>query len=249
MVARASDGRVGEFARELCDWFGFGRAVTAESLTLQKFPTEQLYRWAAFLGASLMAALFTPDPIEKLLRVLGIHSNSVQLGSINEWGPALFGGYQPIEIWLALFIGFFLTRGVRLPYALILLFGLIHMALAHVRHAELMVFVAPLLVASSVGQQLPPQGNRTFLSGVVLSARGWLALSSVVLAVFALIVADRRADWRPPTEHSPVAAVQAVRAAGVTGRVFKIMTSEDFWSTTAYQPSSTADQSSLAMPS
>src|SRR6202022_3234131 len=66
-----------------------------------------------------------------------------------------FQSFEPLELWLAivLFLGFAL--GWRLPPTrLLMLLLLLHMALQHRRHGELVGLVAPLLLAPALAPQL-----------------------------------------------------------------------------------------------
>src|SRR5260370_10546184 len=75
--------------------------------------------------------------------------------SFSEWQSANFEGFQPLEAWLlgTMFAAF--AVGLRLPIPrLLLLLALTHLALAHVRHVDLVALLAPLIVSSALGPQL-----------------------------------------------------------------------------------------------
>jgi hypothetical protein len=66
-----------------------------------------------------------------------------------------FQTFQPLEIWLLGIVALGFATGARLPLLrLLLLLALCHMALGHVRHAELLGLVGPLAVAASLGPQI-----------------------------------------------------------------------------------------------
>jgi hypothetical protein len=115
---------------------------------------QPLARWAAFLGLCALAAPATPHGLAGLafpLRVL----NMKTLAVITEWqGPDFM---QPTTLELALLAGLGLCfwRGVKLSAVRVLiLLGLVHMSLQHVRQEVLLGVVAPLLLAPSLGRAL-----------------------------------------------------------------------------------------------
>jgi hypothetical protein len=176
--------------------------------------------WAIFLVASTAAALLTPDFFENLLRALGLHSKAVQLANINEWAPAVFGGYNPIEIWLFSFLAFCFLNGFRFSATRIIFFlFLVHMAFSHVRHAALLVCLGPMLVARSVMDQLSLPIRTTFPAALSSNRRMLAGVVGVAMVVLALLILDRSADWRPPHNHAPAEALQTARNAGVQGNV------------------------------
>src|SRR5205085_1761353 len=72
-----------------------------------------------------------------------------------EWISPDFQKSPSLEVWLlgALLAGY--ATGVRLPLPrLVLLLGLVHMALQHARHGDLLALVAPLAVAAPLGRSL-----------------------------------------------------------------------------------------------
>src|SRR5260370_42251749 len=91
---------------------------------------------------------------------------ALQASSI-DWMSPNFQSFQPLEIWLLGMIALGFTTGVRLPLQrLLLLLVLCHMALAHVRHAELLGLVGPLAVAASLGPPIAARIRSAPLSAV-----------------------------------------------------------------------------------
>ena len=75
--------------------------------------------------------------------------------SFQEWLSPNFQNFQPLEIWLLGMLALGFATGVRLPLSrLLLLLAMCHMALAHVRHADLVGLVGPLAVAAPLGPQI-----------------------------------------------------------------------------------------------
>jgi hypothetical protein len=113
-----------------------------------------LIGWAAFLGASLVAALATPHGIEGLvfpLRVLDMKT----LPAITEWQGPDFLKPSPLEFALLVGVFFAFWRGVKLTAVrAAIVLGLLHMSLQHVRQEVLLGVVAPLVLAEPMGRAL-----------------------------------------------------------------------------------------------
>src|SRR5580692_763675 len=135
--------------------YGLAAALGLEALLDTRHWTRRgLIGWTAFLGASLVATLATPHGIDGLafpLRVL----NMKTLPVIVEWRSPDF--LQPSTLELALLAGLFAAfwRGVRLSAVrTLILLGLVHMSLQHVRQEILLGVVGPLLLAEPFGRAL-----------------------------------------------------------------------------------------------
>src|SRR5271154_524875 len=110
--------------------------------------------WALFGVASLMAALITPFGIEGLLFPLKL-AQLAYLAQIKEWQPENFAHPGPLEFALLALIALALTKPLRLaPMRLLLLLGLVHMSLQHMRHETLLAIVAPMLLARPIAEAL-----------------------------------------------------------------------------------------------
>ncbi|HXZ18074.1 MAG TPA: hypothetical protein VEH77_19275 [Roseiarcus sp.] len=162
-------------------------------------------RWGLFALASLAAALVNPYGIEALLfpfRLIGL----ANLSRISEWSPQDFGGMSPMEAALIAFVGFALTRPMRVPPVRVALLAvLVAMALAHTRHAQLLGLVAPMLLAPPIAEAIgaPTPGGLRPVARTALAAAlmGALALSLVRLA-FPVVRTDGHG--------APIAALAAV---------------------------------------
>jgi hypothetical protein len=99
--------------------------------------------------------------------------------SFGEWQSPNFQEFQPLEIWLLGIIALGFATGAKLPLPrLLLLLALCHMALAHVRHAELLGLVGPLVVAASLGPRIT-----SLIRSIRLSAFGRAASAAAPAAV------------------------------------------------------------------
>ncbi len=161
--------------------------------------------WALFAVASLMAALITPFGIEGLLFPLKL-TRLAYLAQIKEWQPENFAHPGPLEFALLALIALALTKPLRLaPMRLLLLLGLIHMSLQHMRHETLLAIAAPMLlarpIAEALGARAPtPAVGRGMAFGALALA---LALTGARLA--APIV-------RGDSSTAPISALAAVPA-------------------------------------
>jgi len=104
-------------------------------------------RWIGFGLAAVLTACVTPYGPESILvtgRILGLGD---ALGLIAEWRPQDFSRIEAFELLLLGAIGFALSRGVTLaPIRILVLLGLLHLALSHVRNAEILGLIGPLLL-------------------------------------------------------------------------------------------------------
>ena len=104
-----------------------------------------------------------------------------------EWRPANFGSLGAFEICLLLGIGLALLRGIKLPpMRIVLLLGLLHMALAQGRAAEILALLAPLILAAPLARQIG--GADAFEFETPSPARGVL-FAGVAVALVAGTVA------------------------------------------------------------
>ncbi|MGJ5178408.1 hypothetical protein ACQR16_20005 [Bradyrhizobium oligotrophicum] len=168
-------------------------------------------RWAMFAALALAASCCTPYGWNALLAAQKILSLGQALPLIVEWKATDFQGFGPFEICLLLAIGFALVHGLELPAVRILmLLGLLHLALAQARAAELLALVGPLVIAAPLARQfgtapLPAAGARASLASVVMVALGAGTLASLSIL-----------DYAPNMRGTPVAAVTELKKLNLT---------------------------------
>jgi hypothetical protein len=129
---------------------------------------------------------------------------------ITEWRPADFTHVNPLEICLLGGLGLALYRGITLsPIRVVILLGLVHMALAQGRAAEILALLSPLVLAAPLASQIGGNENSFFHSRKPV--RGvMLASLAVVLAAATLSFAAMH-RFAPNTANSPVQAVAELK--------------------------------------
>jgi hypothetical protein len=185
-------------------------------------------RWALFFALSVAAALVTPNGLAGFLQPFALVTMPSLQMAIIEWQSPNLGDFPMLEFWIvgALLLGF--GFGFRLPpLRLVLTVGIVHLALRHIRHADLLALVAPLAVASSLGGQIrerlramPSSDLTRRLERLAAPAAlpAILVAAALMVAVGATVAArplDRAGD--PAT---PAAALAAARSLGAAGAVF-----------------------------
>jgi hypothetical protein len=213
------------FGLALAGFFGAEAVVAAASWNERRVVSWQ---WGCFILLAAGAALCTPNGVDGLLLPFRIAAMPVLQQSFSEWLSPNFQRFDPLEIWLLGMLGVGLALGLRLPLTrLLLLLGLFHMALSHVRHADFVALVAPLAIARSVGPQLaarihaaPPSALGQWLLWLARPAgrRGMVVALAIVMAISGATLL-----WplqRPDGPQTPGKALAAVRQMRLSGPVF-----------------------------
>lgn len=181
-------------------------------------------RWGLFLALALASALVTPHGPQALWFTWQVLvDDQYALARISEWSSPNFHQFQPLELWLLGGLAVVLHQGLKLPpVRLVLLLGLLHLALKHVRNIEMVGLLTPLLVASAFGAQWRQARAAQRLSALDrVSARvAETAGRGAVLLTFALflsaaLVLARVHPAQPPEFAAPVSAIKAAKDAGV----------------------------------
>ncbi|MGJ4943290.1 hypothetical protein ACQR1W_22120 [Bradyrhizobium sp. HKCCYLS1011] len=173
-------------------------------------------RWAAFAALALLASCVTPYGWNALLASQKILSLGAALPLIVEWKPADFGGLGPFEICLLLAIGFSLLYGVRLPpIRILMLLGLLHMALAQGRAAEILALVGPLVLAAPLARQMESAANDAG-SAAGTPPRCAAGIAVMLTLIAATIASATLLHFAPNTRGTPVAAVTELKKLHLT---------------------------------
>lgn len=141
-----------------------------------------LTAWTPFILAAWSMTLLNPDFLAGMLfpiHLLGMKS----LARIKEWQPTDFSTLQPLELIIlgGLALGF--SGKVRLPpIRLLMLLALIHGALSHSRHEQLLGIVGVLILAEPVGLSLARGPARAPGAAWRRLAAGAAAIALIALA-------------------------------------------------------------------
>lgn len=186
-------------------------------------------RWAGFAALALAASLVSPYGLHGLLFPFQVADMRQSLALINEWKSPNFQVLQATEVWIMLLLaGLGLLRMPVSWPRLLLLMGLVHLALKHIRHADLLAVVAPLVVALPLARALArfdAVRRASRLDAVFAALRqpaGALPTLLLAAATTALVLAQVPVQRRlePPGPAVLDSALAAVQAAAVEGPVF-----------------------------
>lgn len=175
---------------------------------------QLVVRWGVFALVALAASCLTPYGWNSLLAARSILNLGEALTLIREWTPASFATFSPFEGVLLAALGLALYTGVTFPpMRIVLLLGLLHMALAHVRNADVFALLTPMVMAAPLAARFGRRGDiRTSPQSLAFSilAMAAVALTSGVTSMM---------SYAPAKEIAPAAAVTALKQTNAT-RVF-----------------------------
>jgi hypothetical protein len=162
--------------------------------------------WTVFGLGALAACCATPYGWESILAARKILDLGEMLHVIYEWMPVNFSSFSPFEACLIVLIGGALFGGVKLsPPRILLVLGLLHMALSHVRNIEIFALLIPLVVLTPVASQFGLHGARlvkTFPAAVAAMLAAILGVSTWAYAANTRVF--------PVASQSPAAAVDVL---------------------------------------
>jgi len=182
-----------------------------------------LLRWFAFGVAALAASCLTPYGWNSLLAARAILNLGEALKLIREWMPADFSFLGPIEAGVLLIIALAFFRGMKLPLMRNVLFvGLLYMALAHIRNADVFALLGPMVVAAPLAAQFGGRGNEP---GLTFPQPHGLAVSATVILMLGMVAgAFAMSRYRPAENVTPAAAVAILKQ----NRVQRVFNDYDF---------------------
>lgn len=189
-------------------------AVGAEAIFCAKpgVRMHALRLWALFGLLAFAAACLNPYGPEMVLVTARTIALGSALSTIVEWRPQDFSHIGSFEVVMLGAIGVALYHGVRLPvFRIFMLLGVLHLSLSHVRHADLLGMLAPILLARPLTKQFKElsagRGTVSLRSQALLPA---IAVSAIFVVA---LPAALRADVAPPARITPANALHAL--AGV----------------------------------
>lgn len=206
---------------------GFAGLFTVEAVLLARGEAARVAaakQWTAFSLCAILATLVTPYGVEAYLLPLHLLDMKFALSVLVEWKSVDFQKISTLEIWLLVFLGVALYRGIRLQgsrvFMVLLLFA---MSLQHARNAELLAFIVPLLAAPDAGPRLRRAGIGATRTADWLDRLAWPATAGGLAVAGAIVAAAAGATIAlplvPQNPFIPAAALRAVVAAGITGPV------------------------------
>jgi len=168
-------------------------------------------QWFFFALLALGAACLNPYGPEMILVTFRTVALGAALTTVAEWRSQDFTHLGAFEIIMLGTFGFALFRGVTLPWLrIVMLFGVLHLALSQVRHADLLGLLAPIFLARPLAEQF----KAIAADGPPLAIRHGMLLPIAVLAV--LTGATALASLRgiaPAARITPENAIQSVQLA------------------------------------
>jgi hypothetical protein len=196
--------------------FGLGLVIP---LSLESWlrPTQvDLARYLVFGLAALGAAMASPYGIEQLTMVLRHFDLGDTRLFIDEMRPQDFSRFGAFEAILLAGFAAALSSGVVVPATrLVVLIALLHMALAHVRHADLLGVVGVLLLADPVARRFPQRFDADYPRW-----RNAVLVGLASIAGLQTFWAFATGAVMPPESITPEAALAAAVTERAEGRVF-----------------------------
>lgn len=170
---------------------------------------RMLLRWFVFGLAALAASCLTPYGFEAILAARNILNLGEALPLITEWRPADFSRLGAFELCLLLGLGAALFKGLTFPLMrIVLVLGLLHMALAHVRNITVLALLLPIVIAAPLAARF---GQAHEMSKTARSCSMILAAAiATIIALSSFVIATNR--YAPVSNLAP--AVAALKERG-----------------------------------
>jgi hypothetical protein len=166
-------------------------------------------RWAGFGVAALVASWLTPYGWNSLLAAQNILNLGEALSIIREWAPANFSSFGLFEACILGALALALITGVTFPpVRILILLGLLHMALTHVRNADVFALITPMVLAAPLASRF--KNLRDASTDAALSPR-MLAMPVTVAAILTAMI-PALTSYAPSNWISPSAAVSILKS-------------------------------------
>jgi hypothetical protein len=185
-------------------------------------------RWAVFVLAAIAVSLISPNGVATIIQPFALMAMPALQSGFGEWQPADLSQFPALAGWLVGAAALVAVGWRSMPWTRrLLLFGLVYMALAHVRHADLLGVVSPLAIVAPLGPRVaawlrPAAGSPLLRIAAQLAQPGRLpgvaaavALGVALCAPVLLRPVDRAGD-----AVTPQAALAAARDLHLFGPVF-----------------------------
>jgi hypothetical protein len=170
-------------------------------------------RWLVFAGLALAASWISPYGWHSLGAARAVLDLGEALQMLGEWRPLDLGRPGALQIAAMAALALMFATGARLPpFRALLVVGLLFLALAHRRNADVFALLVPMIVAAPLTAQFPR------LRAADANWPRLAALAAFGLIAIAMVAAAGR-GYRPPAYFAPAGAVAALRQEGAK-RVF-----------------------------
>jgi hypothetical protein len=172
-------------------------------------------RWTFFAIGAVISACCTPYGWTGLLGAAQILDLGELLSLISEWRPADFSSFGSFEASLLGLLGLAFCRGLVLsPPRIILLLGLIHMSLTHVRNLEAFALLLPLVLAKPLAHQIWPDNvvvprRAEFLAAPFITALAAVGIVGGAWATTLSYMSHHRFVF--VNSQTPIAAVELLK--------------------------------------
>jgi hypothetical protein len=198
--------------------FTFGLAMVAPIAcdALWRAPHSERWKvirqWTLFAILAFAAACLNPYGPEMILVTFRTIALGAALTTVTEWRSQDFSHLGGFELVMLGAFGFALYRGVTLPWLrIVMVFGILHLSLSQVRHADLLGLLAPLLLARPLSEQFAALAASR--AGAIARAAPWAPAAAVSLLVVITGLAALRNDVRPTVKITPANAIHAIDIA------------------------------------
>jgi len=182
--------------------------------------------WIPFFLLTALFSFFTPHGIDGLKFGADLLS-SEYIAWIVEWAPTSGAQLLPIFFWIVLILVLGARGGLALSVGrLVLIIGLLYEAIQHVRYVSIFGLLAPLLLATPIGEFCSARshdkpsslGNSSFKrSGQFIAWKHWLGCIGIIFAV--TFLSSRFVVSLTPEISAPYKALNAARENGIKGKV------------------------------
>jgi hypothetical protein len=203
--------------------FGLEATIAAPSAVRRRVAIK----WLSFWVGALLAGCVTPYGYHYLLQTFHVLDLGDVLRQVGEWRPMNPHADFKQEVILLCLLAMALLSGVRIGIVRVLMIvGLLHLALQHVRGLAIFALTLPLMIAHPLQQQFaflrpttdpfPLFGMRSFrpvVTGIALVAT--LVTAGLLTTAY---VSLRPVD-APPEQFAPATALDYALKANVTGPV------------------------------
>jgi hypothetical protein len=178
-------------------------------------------QWLLFGVLAVLISLLTPQGIGSYVYVIDLMGEEKLLQHIGEWKSPNFHHLQPLEVWIILLMGLGLLTGYRLNiFRFLIVAGLLHLSLKHIRNVEVLGLITPCLLAASLATFIyPGQAPLTSETTRQRFRQGMIAYSLVVVGLISLFSVSAMPRFMPKEKVSVASAIEFVEDQAFEGNV------------------------------